>query len=290
MSRITIVNRSLLTAAAMATSALAFLTVSTLAHAHPMLPLAPGACSQYAFNGNFSLKQSNGATVVFSSIGPTASGNATATGGINGPLHGVVTGGIQGDNLDFSIVWNVNAPGTTATSQGRYTGFVGADGFAHGDTAEQNVPFGDAPGASAHWDSLVPLVCSTPAASEPTPAPAPAPAPPPVPVSHQPVPPAAPAPSTVPVTDAITLSFSPPGLGSITATITNSSELTAKCTYDATGITKTHRDFNVNPKGSTNLTFSGFNTGTTYHVVVSCHDASGKQPQEIGHAEQDVTF
>jgi hypothetical protein len=72
--------------------------------------------------------------------------------------------------------------------------------------------------------------------------------------------------------------------------VTNSSELTAKCTYDATGLTKTHRDFTVPSKGSTPLTFNGLNTGTSYHVVVSCHDASGKQPQEIGHAEQDVTF
>ena len=93
-----------------------------------------------------------------------------------------------------------------------------------------------------------------------------------------------------PVTDAITLSFAPPGLGSITATVTNSSDLTAKCTYDATGLTKTHRDFTVSPHGSTNLTFNGFNTGTSYHVVVKCSDASGKQTQEIGRADQDVTF
>jgi hypothetical protein len=85
------------------------------------------------------------------------------------------------------------------------------------------------------------------------------------------------------------LSFGPPRLGSITATISNSSALTAKCTYDSTPF-NTHRDFTVNPNGSTNLNFSGFNTGTSYHVVVSCHDASGKQTQEIGHAETNVSF
>ena len=171
-------------AAGTALTAAGFLTVSPPAQAHPVLPLAPAACSQYVFNGNFSLKQSNGDKVVFSSIGPAASGNATATGGINGPLHGVVTGGIQGDKLDFHIVWNVNAPGTTATSQGDYTGYVSADGLAHGDTAEDNRPFGDAPYAQAHWDSTSPLVCSTPAA----PAAAPASAPPP---AAAPAPPAA---------------------------------------------------------------------------------------------------
>jgi hypothetical protein len=142
------------------------------------LPLAPGGCSQYAFNGNYSLKQSNGDTVIFSSIGAVASGNATAIGGINGPLHGVVTGGIQGDKLDFEITWNPDS------SIGHYTGFVSSDGFAHGDTSDEYQPFGDvfgnvSPPYVAHWDSTVPLVCSAPIA----------PPAPPVPVEHQPVPP-----------------------------------------------------------------------------------------------------
>ena len=156
------------------------LAIPAPAQARPMLPLplAP-ACSQYVFNGNFSLKQSNGDTVVFSSIGPVASGNATATGGSNGPLHGVVTGGIQGDKLDFEITWNADS------SIGHYTGFVSSDGFAHGDTSDEYQPFGDvfgnvSPPYVAHWDSTVPLVCSTPDAP---------PAAPPVPVAHQPVPP-----------------------------------------------------------------------------------------------------
>ena len=94
---------------------------------------------------------------------------------------------------------------------------------------------------------------------------------------------------TAPVTDAIVLLFGPPKLGSITATVSNSSDLTAQCTYDATPF-DTHRDFTVGPKTNTSLTFNGLNTGTSYHVVVSCHDASGKQTQEIGHVEKDVTF
>jgi hypothetical protein len=97
-------------------------------------------------------------------------------------------------------------------------------------------------------------------------------------------------PAPKPVTDAISLSFGPPGLGSITATITNSSDLNGKCTYDATGLKNTHQNFNVPAHGSTPLTFNGFNTGTTYHAVVSCNDASGKQTQPIGTASQDVTF
>ncbi|MGD1256614.1 hypothetical protein ACKUT9_20520 [Mycobacterium seoulense] len=101
-----------------------------------------------------------------------------------------------------------------------------------------------------------------------------------------PNPPPAPAP---PVTNAIQLKFGPPSLGSITATISNSSALTAKCTYDSTPF-NTHRDFTVDPHGSTDLTFNGVNSNTNYHVVVSCHDASGKQTQEIGHQETNVAF
>jgi hypothetical protein len=99
------------------------------------------------------------------------------------------------------------------------------------------------------------------------------------------------------VTDAITLSFAPPKIitlippsASITATVSNSSDLTAKCTYDATPDFDSHRDFTVNPHRSTDLTFNGVATGTNYHVVVSCHDASGKQTQEIGGAVTDQPF
>src|SRR5205085_1545966 len=46
------------------------------------------------------------------------------------------------------------------------------------------------------------------------------------------------------VTNAISLNFSRPGLGSISATISNSSDLNGKCTYDANPF-NTHRDFNV---------------------------------------------
>jgi hypothetical protein len=119
--------------------------------------------------------------------------------------------------------------------------------------------------------------------------PAPKPAAPPAPAQPvQPAPAAEPAP-TQPVTDAISLAFSPPALGNITATISNSSDLNGKCTYDATPF-NTHRDFNVPAHGSTPLTFNGLNTGTSYHVTVSCKDASGKQTQPIGTTTQDVSF
>jgi len=75
------------------------------------------------------------------------------------------------------------------------------------------------------------------------------------------------------------------------ATISNSSDLNGKCTYDATGLTKTHQNFDVAAHGSTPLTFKGINNR---HQLsrggVSCLDASGKQTQPIGTASQDVQF
>jgi hypothetical protein len=140
------------------------LTVSSPAHAGPMLPLplAP-ACSQWGFPGVFTLKQTNADAVRFNSTGPVASGLAVAD-TPNGRLTGPVSGGITADNLDFTIRWS----GSPDNPVGHYTGSVGSDGFAHGDTYDQSSP------ASALWDSTVPLVCTTPAASAPAPASAPA--------------------------------------------------------------------------------------------------------------------
>jgi hypothetical protein len=291
MSQLAIVNRSQLLAAATALSAVGFLTVSPPAQAHPMLPLAP-ACSQWGLNGIFSLQQSNGDTVSFTMNGPAASGTAHATGGLNGPLQGPVSGGIQGDKLDFKVTWG-------AHSVGDYTGSVGSDGFAHGDTSDEYQPFGDVFGNVsapyvAHWDSTVPLVCTTPAA-----------APPPPPLigglpadtvvtpfpDARSVPPLNAAPPTpVAPHDAVTVSFgnfSP--FSGLPVTVTSSAAIAGTCTYDsAPG--NFHHDFNLAPNGKTTFNITGIPTGTTYHVVVSCTGTFNGQTVEFGHAETDKSF
>jgi hypothetical protein len=197
---------------------------------------------------------------LFEASGSNLSGQIISSSTGIGGAGGTATGSIAGNAVDSIVDW-LSGGGT------HFRGAIGPDGFAHGTAtgssakdSTQATEF--APG---NWDSAQPLTC--PAAK----------------------------PAEAPVTNAITLAFSPPNLGSITATISNSSDLNAKCTYDASAtnlplIPKTHRDFTVGPKASTDLTLNGFNTGASYHAVVSCHDASGKQTQEIGHAEQDVTF
>ncbi len=95
-------------------------------------------------------------------------------------------------------------------------------------------------------------------------------------------------PAAAPVADAISADFNT-GLGSVSVNVSNSSDLNGKCTYDASPF-GTHRDFNVPAHGSTSLSFSGLNTGTTYQVSIVCNDASGKQSGPIGQVNQSVTF
>jgi hypothetical protein len=140
MSQLTIVNRSQLLAAATAITAMGFLTVSPPAQAHPILPfpLAP-ACNQYVFNGDFTLRQDNGALISFNSTGPVASG--TARGGTD---SGTVTGSIQGRNVDFTINWG------GPDIQPEYIGTVGDDALIHN---------GGQRGTFFTWDSTRPLGC-----------------------------------------------------------------------------------------------------------------------------------
>jgi hypothetical protein len=90
------------------------------------------------------------------------------------------------------------------------------------------------------------------------------------------------------VTDAISANFET-GFLSVKVTVSNSSDLSAKCTYDATPF-DTHRDFTIAPKGEKVLSFNGLNSGTEYQVKIVCNDASGKQSAPIGTVNDTVTF
>ena len=121
---------------------------------------------------------------------------------------------------------------------------------------------------------------------------APVPVQPPKPVDipapvEQPKPAEVPAPPVV-VTDAITATVTP-RIGKVDVHVENSSDLKGSCTYDSSPFGK-HQAFAVGAHGSTDFSIGGLNSGTTYHVVINCTDASGKQGQPIGHVEQDVTF
>jgi hypothetical protein len=155
-------------AAATAITAAGFLTGPTPAQAHPMLPLAP-PCSQYGFNGDFSIRQDNGWQTFFTATGPSAGTGRAVTiyqDNVTKDKGNVTGGGIQGRNVDVTIRFDAAGPI-------RYTGTVGNDGFVHGGQF-----------AGGHWDSINgPLACNDPVAPPPAPAPQPVPA-------QQPAPPA----------------------------------------------------------------------------------------------------
>jgi hypothetical protein len=146
-------RNTLLTASATAIGAIGLLTVPTPAPAH-------AACDQYAFNGEFKLRQSVGNTTVTLPASNTRQVSGTAHGGGN---DGQVQGGMTANprELAFHISW-------TGGAYGVYTGNIHDDGTVHGTTFDAN-----SPSNKGTWDSLTSLVCAPP----PAPAPAPAPAP-----------------------------------------------------------------------------------------------------------------
>jgi hypothetical protein len=266
MSQLTLGNRSQLFAAATAISAAVLLTVSPPAQAHPILPLAP-ACTQYGFNGPFTLQQTSGDTVTFNATGPNASGVMADAN--SGEYHGPVTGGITGAKLDFTISWRGRGVPDNGSlySKGRYTGTVGNDGFAHGDTHDELSP------ASALWDSTVPLVCLTQAAD---PAPPPPPAvttvvpfpgakvPPPY-VDQPSAPPAPPKPLQGPTVSAN------PGLTGVTFHVTDRSGVASQCTYSSEGYTN---GFALPANGSFDLFVPAIREFRTRTGTISCDNGT----------------
>jgi hypothetical protein len=196
MAQVTVAHKSPFIAAAVSMTAFGFLTVPAPAQALPMIPLAP-ACSDYQFKGQFSLNQSNGATVSFDSTGQTATGRAVADTG--GPaldlMRGKVGGGIQGRHLEFTIQWDRGPIG-------HYAGDVDDSGFAHGNTVDVTDT-----SSTATWDATTPLACMPPAA--------PPPPPPPPPVQAPPQAPPAPAAKTAEVASDVDVYDAPGGNGKV---------------------------------------------------------------------------
>jgi hypothetical protein len=235
-------------------------------------PAQAAPCSQWGFpTGGNGFTNNIGQSLLFQAGEKSVTQAAASWTGPNGTNgSGYLNGSINGTGLNFTWKGDGGPPNFKGGNTITFVGTVNSDGSAGGTVSYSN----SGPGS---FTSQKRMTCLDAAAAPPPPADKPAPA-------------VKPAPAAAPVTNAIALSFGPPHLGSVTATVRNSSDLTAKCTYDASGLTNTHRDFTVGPKGSTDLTFNGFNTGTSYHAVVKCKDASGKQTQDIGDAEQDVRF
>ena len=78
------------------------------------------------------------------------------------------------------------------------------------------------------------------------------------------------------------------GLTQVNVTVSNSSDLAAQCTYDATEANglglPVHRDFSLSAKGSTTLTFPAPLLTQTYNLVSACNAEFDGQTVQIGRA------
>jgi hypothetical protein len=100
-----------------------------------------------------------------------------------------------------------------------------------------------------------------------------------------------PAPEVAP-TNAVTMDIKKSFLNA-TVSITNTSKLAGKCSYDANDVNGilpgVHRDVNLGANGNATLTVLSPPIGSTYHVVLSCKGDFNGQQVEFGHVEQDVS-
>lgn len=249
---------------AAALSVVGGVALSPLTQAAPPMPLSP-PCTQWQFKGNMPISQGNGQRIDVPWEGTQVGGGLVDSYiGNEKQAIGTPHGGASGNNIDFTVNWDGNA------GPGHYTANINNDGAVVLGVSS------DTKNNRTDWHTDAKFTCAVTAAAPAAPPPA-APAPP-VDTHAQ-----------AKVTNAIILTFGPPGFGKVTATVANSSDLTGKCHYHADP-SNTNRDFTVNPHNSTDLTFTGFNTGTTYHATVTCTDASGKQQEPIGTSSSSVTF
>jgi hypothetical protein len=175
-------SRSQSFAAATAIAAVAFLAVPVPARADPTIPLPPVSCDQFGFGGAAVISQSNGYHVSLTGVnGTSASGGQaiqTSDDGRSKTFGSISGGGIDGRNVNLTIVWN-------ESSKGIYNGTVGDDGQVRGGTTYDAMH----PEVKANWDSVTAFDCLTAPAAVPAQQ---APPPPPPSWSHRPLPPAAP--------------------------------------------------------------------------------------------------
>jgi hypothetical protein len=86
-------------------------------------------------------------------------------------------------------------------------------------------------------------------------------------------------------TNAVTMTVKKAGL-QVNVTVSNTSDLAAQCTYDATEANglgpAVHRDFNLAAKGSTTLNFPAPLIGQSYNLVSACNANFEGQSVQIG--------
>lgn len=223
------------------------------------IPEADAACSQYGFNGAFSIRGDNGWSVDVHSSGTTAAGSPASVrfddGGI---VNGSVSrGGIQGNVVDFAIQWT-----DKPNNVWNFHGTVSDDGLVHnGGESLASVPEGYSGEIASGWRSTTPLKCmDAPAAPPPPSEPSPPPSAPP-PQSPDP----SPAPKQGPLVTA------EPGVTGVTFHITDRSGVASQCTYSSEGFTSS---FGLPANGTFDLFVPAVRLFKTRTGTVACDNGT----------------
>jgi hypothetical protein len=254
-----------------------------------------GSCKEWAFDGQFNLKQSTGHRVTIPSLyGQSDDGQATVSPEIPGGSAGPVKGMITGRNVTLEIHWPSGVTGT-------YWGEADDNGFVKNGTTMDN----HADPAKATWYSETNLKCiggyatqkCEPAANYVTAE---------VEVGAQcvPKPPkkcpegsvkaeVPPAEDCTPPTDAITMDIQRAG-SNANVTVTNSAGLAGNCKYRAYQMTENpvypekNDEFPIAAKGSVPRTYPWAPPLTTWLAAVTCTGTYNGTEVQLGHAEKTV--
>jgi hypothetical protein len=254
MPKAIMVNKFQLLVAATAITTLGSLTVALPA------PADAANCSQYGFNGVFSIRGDNGWMVDINSTGTTAAGSHAAVrfddgGSVNG---NVSRGGIQGNVVDFAIQWT-----DKPNNIWNFHGTVSDDALVHnGGQQLASIPSDYTGEVASGWQSTTPLKCM----DAPPPPPSAPSAPPPEPASPPPPPPdPQPAPKQGPLVTA------EPGVTGVTFHITDRSGVASQCTYSSEGYTDS---FGLPANGSFDLFVPAVRMFKTRTGTVTCDNGT----------------
>ena len=247
--------------------------------AAPQAAAAPD-CDWIVFNTDSTIRQDNGVNV---HVSWNSRGGGTASYDANGvTMSGPVTGGpVKGtDQLDLTIAFSPTGGsfGGSPTSNpdavtNHYTGTINSGGGASGTTTNNR-------GASNGWtvDGGFKCIGRAPASSAAPSSSAPSSTPPP--------------PAEKPPTDAIRVLITRSGVN-IKVNVSSIANIPGSCHYSAREVhgvgIPVDRDFEIDARGTTTLTFLAPLIGQTYNVVVACHGDFKGQDVEFGRQEQKVS-
>jgi hypothetical protein len=215
-------TRRLLGAAAIAMFAAGILAM-------PMASQASAETTCTVTGQYFNLHQSNGYDLVISANGASLGPSGLARANPEMATYGNVTGGIKGRLVDFTITWSDNK------GQAHFTGAVGDDGTATGNSTGPSVPVNLwNPGP---WTSNEPLSCTAPEAQA----------------------------KQGPLVSA------QPGLAGVTFHVTDRSGIASQCTYSSEGYTDS---FGLPANGSFDLVVPAIRMFKTRTGTITCDNGT----------------